>query len=300
MDFNYTTGANANAHTSQTKFCYPWGMQRMWSVLLVLGLSVAQAPQGAVLLRLNEAQNTVVVGAFQGGKWLLAEKMTHLEARRYQVFGPAGRINQAQGAGGLKTPEICDWNRETPLTLLERRTVQYPAYAISAPWNPQPRGVTLLAPSAAHRQAVAAELTRRKIAGEPNITQALRVDLDADGRDEVILGANKPGFAANAPTIEGRYAENVGDYGLLMVRKLLNDTDLRTFVLDVTHLDKPFDGTEGMPTMITRRVGAILDLDGDGKMEIITEDWVHEGWGSTVWRWNGRQFVKVLEWGCGV
>jgi hypothetical protein len=84
------------------------------------------------------------------------------------------------------------------------------------------------------------------------------------------------------------------------VRKLLNDADLRTFVLDVTHLEKPFDGSEGMPTVVTRRLGAILDLDGDGKMEIITEDWVHEGWGSTVWRWNGQQFVKVLEWGCGV
>ncbi len=275
-------------------------MRKLWAVLMVLGLSVAQAPQGAVLLRLNEGQNTVVVGAFQGGRWLRAENLTRLEARRYQVFGPTGRINQAQGAGGLKTPEICDWNRETPLTLLERRAVQYPAYALSASWNPQPRAVQAISPTPAHRQAVVAELTRRKITGAPNITQALRVDLDADGRDEVILSANQPGFAANAPVIEGRYAEKVGDYGLLMVRKLLSDTDLRTFVLDVTHLDKPFDGSEGMPTMVTRRVGAILDLDGDGKMEIITEDWVHEGWGSTVWRWDGRQFVKVLEWGCGV
>ncbi|WP_337869366.1 hypothetical protein [Meiothermus sp.] len=275
-------------------------MQKVWSVLLVLGLSVAQAPQGAVLLRLNEAQQAVVVGAFQGGRWIEAEKLSRLEARRYQVFGPAGRINQAQGAGGLQTPEICDWNRETSLTLLERRAIQYPAYAISARWNPQPRAVAVLSPTPVHRQAVAAELARRKIGGAPNITQALRVDLDADGRDEVILSANKPGFSVNDGRIEGSYASEVGDYGLLMVRKLVNDTDLRTFVLDVTHLDKPFDGTEGMPTVITRRIGAILDLDGDGKMEIVTEVWVHEGWGSTVWRWNGRQFVKVLEWGCGV
>jgi len=44
----------------------------------------------------------------------------------------------------------------------------------------------------------------------------------------------------------------------------------------------------------------MLDLDGDGKMEIITENWVREGWGGTLWCWNGRRFVKVLEWGCGV
>ncbi|MGK0617552.1 hypothetical protein [Meiothermus cerbereus] len=275
-------------------------MQTRWSVLLVLGLSVAQAPQAAVLLRLNDAQSAVVVGVFQGGRFLEAEQLTRLEARRYQVFGPAGRINQAQGAGGLTTPDICDWNRETPLVLLERRAIQYPAYAIAAPWNPQPRRVVSFAPTPAHLQAVAAELSRRKIKKAPNITQALRVDLDADGRDEVLLSANQPGFSLNAGRIEGSYASEVGDYGLIMVRKLLSDTDLRTFVLDVTHLEKPFDGTEGMPTVITRRIGAILDLDGDGRMEIITEDWVHEGWGSTVWRWNGRQFVKVLEWGCGV
>lgn len=267
---------------------------------MVLGLSVAQAPQGAVLLRLNEAQQAVVVGAFQGGRWIEAEKLSRLEARRYQVFGPAGRINQAQGAEGLTTPDICDWNRETPLVLLERRAIQYPAYAISAPWNPQPRPVVSFAPTPAHRQAVAAELDRRKIKKAPNITQALRADLDADGRDEVLLSANQPGFFLSNGRIEGSYASEVGDYGLILVRKLLNDTELRTFVLDVTHLEKPFDGSEGMPTVVTRRLGAILDLDGDGKMEIITEDWVHEGWGSTVWRWNGQQFVKVLEWGCGV
>ncbi|MCX7602235.1 MAG: hypothetical protein N2Z75_09900, partial [Meiothermus sp.] len=178
--------------------------------------------------------------------------------------------------------------------------MQYPAYALSAPWNPQPRAVAAFRPGAAHRQAVAAELSRRKIKREPNLTQALRTDLDGDGREEVVLSANQPGFSLRGGMVEGRYAEQVGDYGLVMVRMLLSDTDLRTFVLDVTHLDKPFDGSEGMPTMITRRIGAILDLDGDGKMEIITEDWVHEGWGSTVWRWNGQQFVKVLEWGCGV
>jgi hypothetical protein len=275
-------------------------MQRLWSVLLVLGVSAAQAPQAAVLLRLNDAQSAVVVGAFQGGRFLEAEQLARLEARRYQVLGPAGRINQAQGAGGLTTPDICDWNRETPLVLLERRAIQYPAYAISAPWNPQPRPVVSLTPTPAHQQAVAAELGRRKIKKLPNITQALRVDLDNDGRDEVIISANQPGFSMSGGRIEGRYADEVGEYGLVMVRKLLSDTDLRTFVLDFTHLEKPFDGTEGMPTVITRRIGAILDLDGDGKMEIITEDWVHEGWGSTVWRWNGRQFVKVLEWGCGV
>ena len=266
----------------------------------MLVFTVTQARKGAILLRMNDAQIAVLVGAFQGGRYVEAEKLTRLEARRYLVFGPLGRINQAQGSGGLKTPEICDWNRETPLTLLERRALQYPAYAVSAPWNPQPRPVVSFAPTAAHRQAVAAELARYKIQKAPNITQALRTDLDGDGREEVILSANQPGFSMSEGSIEGRYASEVGDYGLVMVRKLLSDTDLRTFVLDVTHLDKPFDGSEGMPTVITRRIGAILDLDGDGRMEIITEDWVHEGWGSKVWRWDGRRFAKVLEWGCGV
>ncbi|GIW32984.1 hypothetical protein [Meiothermus sp.] len=275
-------------------------MQKLWAVWLVLGLSVAQAPQAAVLLRLNDAQNAVVVGAFQAGRFTQTEKLTRLEARRYLVFGPQGRINQAQGAGGLKTPDICDWNRETPLTLLERRAIQYPAYALFAPWNPQPRPVASFAPAAAHLQAVGVELSRLGIKKAPSVTQALRTDLDGDGRDEVILSANQPGFSINQGQIEGRYAQEVGDYGLVLVRKLLSDTDLRTYVLEATHLKKPFDGTEGMPTVITRRVGAILDLDGDGKMEIITEDWVHEGWGSKVWRWDGRRFVKVLEWGCGV
>jgi hypothetical protein len=116
---------------------------------------------------------------------------------------------------------------------------------------------------------------------------------------EVLLSANDPAWKISDGAVQSVYPEKGGQYGLVLVRKLLNDTNLRSFVLDsvVAKFPKP---EEQIPTVITRRIGGVLDLDGDGKMEVIVEDWVHEGHGIRIFHWDGTKFSVVLEWGCGV
>ena len=270
------------------------------TLTLLLG-SLAQAPQGSVLLRLDYSlSNATVMGAYQGGKWLEAEKLTRLSSTNFTLYNPLGSIGSGTADPSLKPPpDICDWNRQTAFKAQQIAQALRPIYAVSAPWNPMPRAVSSIQPSEAHRKAIADELGKLNVNSPVQISQALRVDLDGDGRVEVLLSANSPAWQLYEGEIRPVYAEKKGDYAMVLVRKLLSDTDLRTFVLDSVQaqIPKPEDQ---VPTVVTRRIGGILDLDGDGKMEVIVEDWVHEGHGIRVYRWDGKKFAVVLEWGCGV
>jgi hypothetical protein len=47
-------------------------------------------------------------------------------------------------------------------------------------------------------------------------------------------------------------------------------------------------------------VGAVLDLDGDGKMEIVLHSQYYEGGATTVWQLGAKEAKRVLEIACGV
>ena len=276
-------------------------MRWLIATLTLLLWSLAQVPQGSVLLRLDyNLSNATVMGAYQGGKWLEAEQLTRLASTSFTLYNPLGSIGSGTANPTLTAPtEACDWNRDTTFKVGQMAQTLRPIYGVAAPWNPMPRSVSSIQPGEAHRKAVADELRKLKVNSPAQISQALRVDLDGDGRVEVLLSANSPAWQVNEGQVQPVYAGESGDYAIVLVRKLLNDSDLRTFVLDsaIPTIPKP---EYQVPTVVTRRIGGILDLDGDGKMEIIVEDWVHEGQGIRVYRWDGKKFVMVLEWGCGV
>lgn len=285
------------------------------ALLLGLGLSVAQAPRSATLLRLgSDTASATVVGSFDGrwrqadGQVYARDNMKELEGpvgianRSFTVYGLLGAVGRGQsGAQATAPTDVCGWNRVTPFSARLSGPTPRPLYALNAPWNPQPRPVGAITPTTAHLQTVASEARKLGLTAAPglkDIQQALRVDLDGDGRLEVILTANNPNYAVGGDAATGQYAQQPGHYGMVVVRKLLSDTQLRTFVLR-SGLYSARDA-EQSPLMYQFRVGAILDLDGDGRMEVIVDDWVHEGIGATVWRWQDGRFVKVLDWGCGV
>ena len=47
-------------------------------------------------------------------------------------------------------------------------------------------------------------------------------------------------------------------------------------------------------------LAAAHDINGDGKMEIVTRDRYYEGDGTTVYSWDGKNVEQVLSAGCGV
>jgi hypothetical protein len=178
----------------------------------------------------------------------------------------------------------------------------FPAYAISAPWKPVPRAVQALPTSSApYLKIMATELRKRGINAPVLMSQVLKTDLDNDRVDEVILVAQRPALVLDGMRrVQSKYERAVGDYSLVLVRKVIGGK-VTTLVLGERKVTKLFDGTtDGQPTVLTQWISAIADIDGDGKMEIFVDDYVHEGTAVTIFGWNDKLFKKVLEWGCGV
>ena len=273
--------------------------------------ALAQSGPKAVLLRLEPA-STTIVGALEGRAWVAADALSASSqafikaGTNATLLGPTGAFGRAKAGGAIERyPETdpCDWVRTTGLSTTVR-VPAYPAYAIAAAWNPVPRPIQALPTgNATYRQVIADELKARKVNAEAILAQALKVDLDGDRTDEVILVAQRPKLAFGAERmLESQYETAVNDYSLVLVRELVAGK-LKTFTLGERVVRKRFtgDGSEpGLPTVLTQYVSAIADVDGDGRMEIFLDDYVHEGLGVDVLAWTGTGFKSVISWGCGV
>jgi len=116
--------------------------------------------------------------------------------------------------------------------------------------------------------------------------QVLRTDLEGDGVNEVIVVAEEvtPGFLME-----------VGDYSILFLRKVVRG-DVQTAVLEETVVLSEDDQFAG-----SHIVGTVADLNGDSKMEIVTNSAYFEGFGVNVWEYVNDDIGPsiALQTGCG-
>ncbi|HEX6287312.1 MAG TPA: hypothetical protein VFZ80_07485, partial [Acidimicrobiia bacterium] len=120
----------------------------------------------------------------------------------------------------------------------------------------------------------------------PVIKQLVRTDLEGDGVNEVLVVAEEvtPGLLLQP-----------GDYSILFMRKVI-EGEVQTAILEVTVVldeDDQFLGAHS--------VGTVADLNGDGKMEIVSNSAFFEGFGVVIWEYvNDDLGLNLrLERGCG-
>jgi hypothetical protein len=289
-------------------------------VSIVFGSSLiafATAPDpatNAVLVRLDNAETRVtVIGVLENKLWMDADKISSTSKQLIRagmqavMLSPNGVLGKATVGGRFEADGApCDWVRSTNISTTVKSPT-FPTYALSAKWNPIPRAIqSLPLENAAYTKIMAAELKARKINAPVMMSQILKTDLDGDKIDEIILVAQRPKVTFNTDgRLEQQYETGVGDYSLLLVRKVVAGT-VKTFTLAERVIRKAFDqkalenGTGPQMTVLTQYVTAIADIDGDGRMELFVDDYVHEGEGVTILGWNGKTFKTMLEWGCGV
>jgi hypothetical protein len=277
------------------------------SFVFVCLIAFAQTTPRAVLLRLEPTQ-TIIAGVLEGKTWVDPNKLSTTSQAFIKaglntvLLGTNGVLGQATSSGFEAVEnDPCDWVRFTDISSA-LKVPKFPAYALSATWNPVPRAIqSLPLENAAYQKIMATELKARKINAPVVMGQILKTDLDGDKMDEVILVAQRPKITFDDQRrLEPKYEQAVGDYSLVLVRKVVAGS-VKTFVLGERNVTKLFDGTgEGLPMVLTQFVTAIADIDGDGRMEIFVDDAVHEGEGVTIFGWNGKTFKTMLEWGCGV
>jgi len=246
----------------------------------------AEAP--ATVAPIVDARTGFLLGGQRGGEWLDAASTAPLLAggERYGLFSPAAALGTATGAAPRPAGVPCD---DTWVIELDPEPQPEALLALGGEWDPllrlpaeEPTG------DAAYRDAVARLLAAEGLAQpDVQVRQVLRVDLEGDGADEVLISASR--LAEQRTTIAA------GDYSyVLLARPVDGALQVRAIVGEL-HLEAAEFGASNQYT-----IAAVLDLNADGRLEVVVDWDYYEGAGTIVFDIDGDAATEVLGAGCGV
>lgn len=262
----------------------------------VLPSTTTSAETTTTLLAGNWAEVPLVIAAsgalgwWDGESWIQVETDTDLpisggEEYQLALLGGGGLIT-----GGGQT-EDCSFTLPQPAVELSDPDLFSNAsfgsgVAVSAPWNLTPHFFQEESDDGTYSALAKPVLETLGLSVDaPVIRQVVRLDIQGDGVDEVVVVADDHplGFGP-------------GDYTVVFLRELV-DGEVVTTIVDSWITDTEFDeyGSDSI-------VSAVADLNGDMKMEIVLSGWAYESWGVGVWEHagEGMGLVKQLGIGCGV
>lgn len=265
-------------------------------VLLTFLTSAASVSAQGVHPVVDLSENCIV-GGTSGGKWLEADALTPLikGSERYRLYTMMKQVGEVAGQKPESYGEPCDDVMSMKLTPEPQEAI-----AVGGDWNALPRVPRMVGTRDPVYRQVVAGILRQKGFVKPkiNITQVIRIDLDGDGTEEVIVGANHLAGGLRSPERGMAFRAEPGDYSLVFVRKLVRGKVQNIFLVEEYYAKKTGEAW-GPPNQ--NDVAAVLDLNGDGRMEIIIHGGYYEGSWSTVFRLDqNNKFTNVFGCGCGV
>jgi hypothetical protein len=261
-------------------------MYRIVPLLLVLLAAALHAETFPIVC----AEDGFLLGAAGGGKWLPVEKAkeTVKGGEQYRIYSLTERLGVAKGGKPHSADEPCLEQQIVPL-------IPKPAkgsIAVAAPWNPMPRTPRMQdTDQPVYQKAVADFLVSKKIHDpKVRITQIVRIDLDGDGEDEVLISAT------NYFNKDGRvpHGSPANSYSFVLLRRVVGGK-VETVLIDGEFYPK--EAEFNAPNAY--RIAAVLDLDGDGKMEVVVESNYYEGGAMAAYRVTGKKPEQLVIAGCG-
>jgi hypothetical protein len=229
-----------------------------------------------------------LLGYYDGTNWVPGEAVVDVEGgEEYQVIDLGGIAGSATGS----SLRVCEPS-QTPIIHLDPTLpvghTESGAIAITgASWNVVPRAVITdgVAPADLIAEATSFLESRGLSDPEPVIAQYLTFDLEDDGAEEELLVIRR---------IPQDLFGNADSYSLVLMRKLI-DVEDRTLVIEFSQ------GAVDNPYVVFHAVTAIVDLNGDDRMEIVIDGYYYEGSGTAAWEYVDDDLgtVAVLSAGCG-
>ncbi|MHB0937823.1 MAG: hypothetical protein ACYC6A_15665 [Armatimonadota bacterium] len=233
-------------------------------------------------------------GGSVDGKWLGCDTMMPKVkgGERYRLYtatkclgdGMGGKATTADNGPALDTPQV---SLQTKAKLPKDDTC---VIGICGTWNALPRVPKAQSTKQqVYIDAVKAILKQNGLGGAPvNITKLLRIDLEGDGTEEVLISATTPrkGYPDPSP--------RKNDYSMLILRKVVKGKVV-TVLLNKEFYTKHEDFAA--PSIFT--IDAVLDINGDGVMEVITGWRYYEGIGRDIFEIKGTKVEGVIGWGVG-
>ena len=265
----------------------------MKSFALVLTLFVISAISlsAADPVPIVEVQTDYLIGSWSGGKWLKSEVAAKSvkAGTKFRVYGLTREFGESKGGKPVGNTDVC----QDVFSIELSPKPEHGAIAIAAPWNAMPRAPKVIdATQPVYIQAVS-EFLQGKGIKDPKvkITKIVRVDFEGDGEDEVLISATN--YFQKEDRVPN--ASPAGSYSFVILRRVVGGK-LRTQLVDGEFYPKA--KTFNAPGRYD--ICAVLDLDGDGKLEVVLSNDYYEGGWTTIYRCTPDKVTELLTVACGV
>ena len=166
-------------------------------------------------------------------------------------------------------------------------------------WNPIPREIKPLAKNSKVYNEVVKNLLISKGFKYPKVSikQIYSADLNKDKQNEIVIVGEY--YQKTLLEEEGRRSYSVpGDYSFIIVRHIYEGV-VKDILLEGSFNVSSIDSAESRVVPNTYELTSILDLNGDGSMEIVVYSYYYEGSFTTAYTFKEGKIKAVLDAGCG-
>jgi hypothetical protein len=258
-------------------------------------LLICAAAPAAELHPIVEVQSGYLFGATFDGKWIKAEEAAKaLTETTYRIYGLTQPLGEVKGGEPKPSEEdVCS----DVLTVSLSPKPDKGAIALAAPWNALPRKPQVSDTTQQVYVDAVRDFLKTKGIDQPKvkIESILRVDLDGDGEEEVLISATNyfqkdQGVPMRSPA---------GSYSVVLLRRVVAGK-VETQLVEGEFYPKAYVSDEAsFNAPNAYKVIATLDLEGDGKLEVVVSSNYYEGEAITIYRCEPKKIEALLSVACG-